>query len=105
MSLHRIAYQNISVYFLGTEANVPLRVENSSFLKDLSNNGDGGIDRIRNNENKCLRGGRGDTDGQIMDDTGIDLLTVRPLAWSIATSTHFEQIISSDFQYMSCILF
>jgi hypothetical protein len=80
MSLHRIAYQIISADLPGAEARVvPLRVENSSFLEDLSNNGDGGIDRIRNNENKCFRSCRGDTNGQIIDDTSIDLLTVRSL--------------------------
>jgi hypothetical protein len=77
MSLHRIAYQAISADLPGTEARIPLRVENSSFLENLGNNGDGGIDRIRNNENKCLRSCRGDTNGQIMDDASIDLLTVR----------------------------
>jgi hypothetical protein len=77
MSLHRIAYQMISPELPGTEARVPLRIENSSFLEDLSNNGDGRIDRVGNNENKCLRSCRGDTNGQIMDDTSIDLLTVR----------------------------
>ena len=77
MSLHRIAYRKISADLPGTEARVPLRVKNSSFLEDLSNNGDGGIDRIRNNENKCLRSCRGDTNGQIMDDASIDLLTIR----------------------------
>jgi hypothetical protein len=79
MSLHRIAYQKISADLPGAEARVPLRVENSSFLEDLSNNGDGGIDRIRNNENKCFRSCRGDANGQIMDDTSIDLLMVRSL--------------------------
>jgi hypothetical protein len=79
MSLHRIAYQNISADLPSTEARVPLRVENSSFLEDLSNNWDGGIDRIRNNENKCSRSCRGDTNGQIIDDTSIDLLTLRSL--------------------------
>lgn len=78
-SLHRITYQEISADLPGTEARVPLRVENSSFFEDLGNNRDGGIDRIRNNENKCLRSCRGDTNGQIMDDTSIDLLTVRSL--------------------------
>lgn len=102
MSLHRTAYQNISVNLPGTEARVPLRVENSSFLEDLSNNGDSGIDRIRNNEYECFRSCRGDTNGQIIDDTSIDLLSVRSLARSIATSTHFEQIISSGLSYMSC---
>jgi len=77
MSLHRTAYEKISADLLGTEAIVPLRVENSSFLEDLSNDGNGGVDRIRNNENKCLRSCRGDTKGQIMDDTSIDLLTIR----------------------------
>ena len=71
--------KNISADIPDTEARVPLRIENSSFLEDLSNNGDGGIDRIRNNENKCLGSCRGDTNGQIMDDTSIDLLTVSPL--------------------------
>ena len=79
MSLHQTAYQKISADLLGTEAIVPLRVENSSFLEDLSNNGNGGVDRIRNNENKCLRSCRGDTNGQIMDDTSIDLPTIRSL--------------------------
>lgn len=79
MSLRRIAYQKISADLHRIEARIPLRVENSSFLEDLSNNGDGGIDRIRNNENKCFRSCRGDTNGQIIDDTSIDLLTVRSL--------------------------
>ena len=79
MSLHRIAYQRISADLSGTEARIPLRVENSSFLEDLSNNGDGRIDGIRNNENECLRSCRGDANGQIMDDASIDLLTVRSL--------------------------
>jgi hypothetical protein len=79
MSSHQITYQMISADLPGTEARVPLRVEDSSFLEDLSNNGDGGIDGIRNDENECLRSCRGDTNSQIIDDTSIDLLTVRSL--------------------------
>jgi hypothetical protein len=61
------------------QAGVPLRIENSSFLEDLSNDGDGRIYGIRNDENKCLGSCRGNTKGQIMDDTSIDLLLVRSL--------------------------
>lgn len=67
----------ISADLPGTGARLPLGVENSSLLEDLSNNGDGRIDRIRNNENKCFGSCRRNTNGQIMDDTSIDLLTVR----------------------------
>ena len=63
------------------QARVPLRIENSSFLEDLSNDGDGRIYGIRNDENKCLGSCRGNTKGQIVDDTSIDLLPVRSLVF------------------------
>jgi hypothetical protein len=63
-------------WFMNAEE-IPLRVEDASFLEDLGNDGDGGVDGIGDDEDKCLRSCRCDTNGQIMDDAGIDLLTVR----------------------------
>jgi hypothetical protein len=74
---------------------IPLRVEDASFFEDFSNNGDSGIDGVGDDENKCPRGCGGDTDGQIMDDAGIDLQTVRSVVRIMAESTHLEQIITS----------
>lgn len=42
-------------------------------LEHLSNNGDGGVDRIGDNEDECFGGGCCDSGGKVFHDTSIDL--------------------------------
>ena len=59
------------------EVNVPLGVENAMFLEDLSYDGDCRVDGVGDDKDECLGTGCGDTNGQVVNDAGVDLLTVR----------------------------
>jgi len=50
-----------------------LRVKNTSFLENLSGNGDGRVDGVGDDEDECLGAVLGDTLNQTLDDAGVDL--------------------------------
>lgn len=80
-----------------SDHDVPLGVVNAVLFEDLCDDGDGGVDRVGDNQNKGLRGDGGNPGCQIFDDTSIDLdgvVSNRDGLWSALHSTNLEQIIS-----------
>ncbi len=47
------------------------------FLEHLGDDGNRGVDGVGDDKDECLGSRRGDTNGQVMNDAGIDLLAVR----------------------------
>ena len=76
-SLRQTAWYRSQVGAEVGEVNVPLGVENAMFLEDFSYDGDGRIDGVGDDQDECLGTGCGDTNGQVVNDAGVDLLTVR----------------------------
>ena len=66
--------------------NVPLGVKNAMFLEDLSDDGDCRVDGVGDDEDECLGTGRGDTNGQVVNDSSVDLVTVRVLSVMFLTA-------------------
>jgi hypothetical protein len=62
---------------------VPSRFEDTLFPEDLSNDGNSRIDWVGDDENKCPGRCCGNTNGEIMNDASIDLLTVSSFFASI----------------------
>ena len=51
-------------------------VVNTSFLKDGGDNGDGGVDRVGDDEDVSLGGDAGDGSGEVADDGGVGVKEV-----------------------------
>lgn len=49
------------------------RIEDASGLEDLGGNGDGGVDRVGDDEDQCLGAVLGNALDQVADDAGVDL--------------------------------
>lgn len=47
------------------------RIVHTPFLEDFSNNGDGGVDGVGNNEGVCIRTVFSDGSGQVLDNGGV----------------------------------
>ena len=54
----------------------PLRVEDAVLLEDLRNDGNGGVDGVRDDQDERLRCCGRDTGSKITNDTGVDLVIV-----------------------------
>ena len=52
---------------------VPLRVEDTVFLEDFSNDWDGGVDRVRDHKDESLGATQGDSGSKIADNTSVNL--------------------------------
>ena len=67
-----------------------LGVKSTGLLQHLSGNWDGGVDRVRNDEDEGLGGVLGDTLDKVTDDACVDLEEVitghTGLAWSLSVS-------------------
>ncbi len=50
-----------------------LRVVHALLLEHLGNNGDGRVDRVRDDEDESFGRVLGDSNGNVADDTGVDL--------------------------------
>ena len=77
-----------------TRQKSPLRVEDSVLLEDLSDDGDSRVDRVRDNEDECLRSMLRDAGGEVADDTCIDLCAVRVCTLAASVYTHLEKVIT-----------
>lgn len=66
--------------------NVPLGVKNAMFLEDLGDDGDCRVDGVGDDKDECLGTGRGDTNGQVVNDSSVDLVTVRVLSVMFLTA-------------------
>lgn len=51
----------------------PLRVKDTMLLEDFGDNGDGGVDRIRNHKDESLGAGQGDTSCEVADNASVYL--------------------------------
>lgn len=51
----------------------PLGVVDTLLLQDLGNNGDGRVDWVADDENKCLGSIGGNTNGNVSDNGGVDV--------------------------------
>ena len=58
---------------------IPLRVNLLSFLEDLSKDGDGRIEEIKGDDNRCLMSCRSNNEGRMMDYTSINLMAARAI--------------------------
>lgn len=52
---------------------IPLGVVDTMLLENLSHDGNGRINRVRDNKHERLWGGGSDTNGQILDNASVDL--------------------------------
>ena len=55
---------------------IPFRVKHTEFLEDLSEDGDGRVYRVGDDQDEGLGGRGGDSRGKIFDNSGVDLTHV-----------------------------
>lgn len=53
---------------------VPLGIENTEFLEDLSNDGNGRVNRVGDDQYEGFGSSGRDSSGKIFDNAGIDLM-------------------------------
>ena len=75
----------------------PLRVEDAVLLEDLRNDGNGGVDGVRDDQDERLRCCGRDTGSKITNDTGVDLVIVSQWTFAHVRHAHLEQVVPTSY--------